>query len=78
MVTKQSRSKKKKAHFDDFFWLGAFVNHFYFRAAASFSVPNAFCHLSGFQALKEIAFAAGPVVDILAFHREEQRKRRRK
>lgn len=54
-----------RTHFVDIIWLWAFVNYFYLGAARQLSVPHGDGQLVGFQALKEVAFAATPHVDFL-------------
>lgn len=65
---------EKKAHGNDFFRLGAFIDHLQFTTATLLAVSDRNGHFGGFQALKGIAFAARPVVNDLGFHRGEQKE----
>lgn len=65
---------EKKAHGNDFFRLGAFIDHLQFTTATLLAVSDRNGHFGGFQALKGITFTARPVVNDLGFHRGEQKE----
>lgn len=65
----------KKAHLKDFFRLRTFIDHVQFTAARLLIVSDRNGQLGGCQALKGVTFTARPVVDVLVFHREDQKEK---
>lgn len=54
-----------KTYTKDSLWLRTILNHLQTGAPISLIIPNADCHLGGFQPLKTVAFTPTPLVDVL-------------